>query len=105
MTVIRNASVSVGRVSCPSRSATLDALLGHSDVCLTDVLAELCIEDPVRINRNIRAGDLYGEHGVIVDLDHHAATVRLLRPVGRFRSGEPPLALDELDQPTWPPAT
>jgi hypothetical protein len=71
-------------------------------------IAELCVGDPVRINRNVRPGYLYGEHGVIVDLDDHAVTVRLLRPVGRFRSGElrcPPLALDKLDRTTWQPAT
>ena len=72
-----------------------------------NAIAELCIGDPVRINRNVRPGYLHGEHGVIVDLDDHAVTVRLLRPVGRFRSGElrcPPLALDKLDRPTWQPA-
>ena len=71
-------------------------------------IAELCIGDPVRINRNVRPSYLYGEHGVIVDLDDHAVTVRLLRPVGRFRNGElrcPPLALDKLDRPGWQPGT
>ena len=68
-----------------------------------NAIAELCIGDPVQINRNVRPGYLHGEHGVIVDLHDHAVTVRLLRPVGRFRSGElrcPPLALDKLDRPT-----
>ena len=72
-----------------------------------NAIAELCIGDSVRINRNVRPSYLHGEHGVIVDLDDHAVTVRLLRPVGRFRSGElrcPPLALDKLDRPTWQPA-
>lgn len=71
-------------------------------------LAELCVGDHVRINRNVRPGYLYGEHGVIVDLDDHAVTVRLLRPVGRFRTGElrcPPLALDKLDRNAWQPKT
>ena len=71
-------------------------------------IAELCIGDPVRINRNVRPSYLYGEHGVIVDLDDHGVTVRLLRPVGRFRNGElrcPPLALDKLDRPGWQPGT
>jgi hypothetical protein len=70
-------------------------------------IAQLCIGDPVQINRNVRPGYLHGEHGVIVDLHDHAVTVRLRRPVGRFRSGElrcPPLALDKLDRPTWQPA-
>ncbi len=60
-------------------------------------LAELCVGDAVRINRHIRPRYLCHEHGVIVDLDDHWVTVRLLRPVGRFRGGEihcPPLALD-----------
>ena len=72
-----------------------------------DAIAELCVGDPVRINRNVRPGYLHGEHGVIVDLDDHAVTVRLLRPVGRFRSGElrcAPLALDKLGRSTWQPA-
>ncbi len=70
-------------------------------------IAELCVGDPVRINRNVRPGYLHGEHGVIIELDDHAATVRLLRPIGRFRSGEvrcPPLALDKLDRATQQPA-
>ena len=74
---------------------------------LLDAIAELCIGDPVRINRNVRPGYLHGEHGVIVDLHDHAVTVRLQGPVGRFRSGElrcPPLALDKLDRPSWQPA-
>lgn len=72
-----------------------------------NAIAELCLGDPVRINRNVRPGYLHGEHGVIIELDDHAVTVRLARPVGRFRSGElrcPPLALDKLDRSAWPPA-
>jgi len=72
-----------------------------------NAIAELCVGDPVRINRNVRPGYLYGERGVIVDLDDRAVTIRLLRPVGRFRTGElqcPPLALDKLDRRTWQPA-
>jgi hypothetical protein len=70
-------------------------------------LAELCIGDAVRINRHVRPRYLYGEYGVIADLDDHSVTVRLVRPIGRFRSGEircPPLALDKLDHATWQPA-
>ncbi len=70
-------------------------------------IAELCLGDFVRINRNVRPGYLHGEYGVIIELDDHAATVRLLRPIGRFRSGElrcPPLALDKLDRSTQQPA-
>jgi hypothetical protein len=72
-----------------------------------NAIAELCIGDPVRINRNVRPGYLHGEHGVIVDLHDDAVTVRLLRPVGRFHGGElccPPLALDKLGRPSWQPA-
>ena len=72
-----------------------------------NALAELCIGDPVRINRNVRPAYLHGEYGVIVDLDDRAVTVRLRRPVGRFRSGEvrcPPLGLDKLDRLTRQPA-
>jgi hypothetical protein len=70
-------------------------------------IANLCVGDTVRINRNVRPGYLHGEHGEIIELDDHAVTVRLLRPIGRFRSGElrcPPLALDKLEQPTRQPA-
>ena len=72
-----------------------------------NAIAELCVGDAVRINRNVRPGYLYGEHGVIVEVDERSVTVRLLRPVGRFRTGElrcPPLALDKLDRPPWQPA-
>ena len=72
-----------------------------------NALAELCIGDPVRINDNVRPAYLHGEHGVIIDLHDRAVTVRLRRPVGRFRSGEvrcPPLALDKLDRLTRQPA-
>jgi hypothetical protein len=70
-------------------------------------IAELCVGDQVRINRNVRPGYLHGEHGVITELDDHTATVQLLRPVGRFHSGHvrcPPLALDKVNHPTRQPA-
>jgi hypothetical protein len=70
-------------------------------------LAELCIGDAVRINRHIRPRYLSGEHGEITELDDHWVTVRLLRPIGRFRSGEircPPLALTKLDRAASRPA-
>ncbi|HWF49347.1 MAG TPA: hypothetical protein VG294_01785 [Solirubrobacteraceae bacterium] len=70
-------------------------------------LAELCVGDPVRINRHIRPRYLSGEHGQITELDDHWVTVRLRRPIGRFRSGEircPPLALTKLDRATYRPA-
>jgi len=67
-----------------------------------NAIAELCLGDTVRINRNVRPRYLAGEFGVIVDIEDGAVTVGLLRPVGRFRSGRlrcPPLAIDKLDRP------
>jgi hypothetical protein len=63
-------------------------------------IAGLCVGDRVRINRGARPQYLYGKFGVIAELDDHFVTVRLLGPVGRFRSGElrcPPLVLDKVD--------
>jgi hypothetical protein len=62
-------------------------------------LAMLNVGDRVQINRHISPRYLHGIHGVVVELDEHAAVVRLPRPIGRFTSGEircPPLALDRL---------
>jgi hypothetical protein len=62
-------------------------------------LAMLNVGDRVQINRHISPRYLHGMHGVVVELDEHAAVVRLPRPIGRFTSGEircPPLALDRL---------
>jgi hypothetical protein len=70
-------------------------------------IAELCIGDMVRIKRDVRPRYLFGEFGEIVELDDHGVTVRLVRPVGRFRSGEvrcPPLVLERLDRATSQPA-
>jgi hypothetical protein len=70
-------------------------------------MAELSVGDPVRFNRQVRPRYLHGEIGIVVDRDDHTAVVRLLRPVGRFRSGEircPPLLLDKLDPASWQPA-
>lgn len=70
-------------------------------------IAELCV-DHVRINRHVRPRYLHGECGVITDLDDHSVAVRLLRPIGRFRSAElrcPPLALEKLDETNWSSAT
>jgi hypothetical protein len=63
-------------------------------------IAELCVGDIVRINRNVRPGYLHGQHGVITDIDEHVVTVLLPSPIGRFRTGEvrcPPLALEKLE--------
>jgi hypothetical protein len=62
-------------------------------------LAMLNVGDHVQINRHASPRYLRGVHGVIVELDQHAAVVRVSRPIGRFKSGEircPPLALDRL---------
>ena len=32
---------------------------------LLDAIAELCVRDPARTNRNVRPGYLHGEYGVI----------------------------------------
>ena len=62
-------------------------------------LATLCVGDQVRINHAVSPRYLAGMHGTVVEIDAHAATVRLPRPVGRFSTGEvrcPPLALERL---------
>jgi hypothetical protein len=62
-------------------------------------LAMLNVGDHVRINHHVSPRYLQGVHGVIVELDQHAALVRMPRPLGRFKNGEircPPLALDRL---------
>src|SRR3954465_12863551 len=62
-------------------------------------LMSLCEGDLVRINQRISPRYLAGLHGTVVDVDHAAATVKLVRPVGRFANGGvrgPPLALDKL---------
>ncbi|MGO9975853.1 MAG: hypothetical protein ACLP01_24225 [Solirubrobacteraceae bacterium] len=63
-------------------------------------LAMLNIGDRVRFNNHIRPQYLRGVEGVVIDLDHHTATVCVRQPIGRFRSGEirrcPPLLLERL---------
>jgi hypothetical protein len=63
-------------------------------------LAMLNVGDRVRFNHHTRPQYLRGVEGVIVELDQHAATVCVHRPIGRFRNGEihqcPPLLLDRL---------
>ena len=63
-------------------------------------LAMLNIGDRVRFNHHTKPQYLRGLEGVIIDLDHHTATVCIHQPVGRFRSGEirrcPPLLLQRL---------
>jgi hypothetical protein len=64
------------------------------------VLAGLRVGDLVRINHAISPRYLAGLQATVVELDDHAATLRLQRPVGRFSTGVlrcPPLALDRLE--------
>jgi hypothetical protein len=64
-------------------------------------LAQLCVGDTVMFNRRIRPRYLESELAMITELDDRWVTVRLWRPVGRFRAGElrcPPLALRKLDR-------
>lgn len=62
-------------------------------------LAVLCVGDEVRINHAVSPRYLAGLQGTVVEVDDHAATIRLPRPVGRFSTGQvrcPPLALERL---------
>lgn len=62
-------------------------------------LAMLTVGDRVRINHHASPRYLHGVHGVITELDGHAAVVCVHRSIGRFKSGEircPPLVLDRL---------
>ena len=62
-------------------------------------IAQLCVGDSVMFNRNVRPRYLEHELAVITELDERGVTVRLARPVGRFRDGElrcPPLAVRKL---------
>jgi hypothetical protein len=62
-------------------------------------LAVLCVGDEVRINHAVSPRYLAGLQGTVIEVDDHAATIRLPRPVGRFSTGQvrcPPLALDRL---------
>jgi hypothetical protein len=65
----------------------------------SNVLAALCIGDRVRVNDRISPRYLAGLDGTVIEIDDHAATIRLELPIGRFRSGRvrcPPLALEKL---------
>lgn len=64
-------------------------------------IAQLCVGDTVMFNTSIRPRYLRHEPAVITELDDHWVTVRLWRPVGRFRDGTircPPLALQKVDR-------
>jgi hypothetical protein len=63
-------------------------------------IAQLCVGDTVMLNGNVRPRYLARELAVITELDEHWVTLRLARPVGRFRHGElrcPPLAVRKLE--------
>ena len=63
------------------------------------MLATLCVGDRVRINDRVSPRYLADLHATVIEVDDHAAIVRLDKPVGRFESGRvrcPPLALEKL---------
>jgi hypothetical protein len=63
------------------------------------ILATLCVGDRVRINQRVSPRYLAGLDATVIEIDDHAATVRLDYPVGRFESGRvrcPPLVLEKL---------
>ena len=92
--------------------AIADAVQARRDLLHTvesaTALADLCVGETVMFNRRVRPRYLERQLAVITELDDHAVTVRLWRPVGRFRDGElrcPPLALQKLDRVSARPAS
>lgn len=70
-------------------------------------IAQLCVGDTVVFAGNVRPRYLAHELAVITELDEHRVTLRLERPVGRFRDGKlrcPPLALRKLARTGSQPA-
>jgi len=68
-------------------------------IASSTVLGTLCAGDRVRINDRISPRYLAGLDATVIELDEHAATIRLQSPIGRFTSGRvrcPPLALEKL---------
>lgn len=68
-------------------------------------LAQLCVGDTLIFNRRVRPRYLEHELAVVTEVDDRSVTVRLWRPVGRFRDGEvrcAPLALRKLDGANTP---
>jgi len=64
-----------------------------------NAIAELCVGDTVMFTAKVRPRYLEHELAVIEAIDDRSVTVRLWRPVGRFRGGTlrcPPLALRKL---------
>jgi len=77
-----------------ARHQLIDTINSHK------ALAMLNVGDRVRFNNHTKPQYLRGVEGVVIELDHRAATIGMHRPVGRFRSGEircPPLILDRLN--------
>jgi hypothetical protein len=85
-------------------TAIADAIHARLDLLETinsaKALAMLNIGDRVRFNHHTRPQYLRGVEGIVVELDHHTATICVHQPIGRFKSGEvhrcPPLLLDRL---------
>ncbi|MGN6166763.1 MAG: hypothetical protein ACTHQQ_01140 [Solirubrobacteraceae bacterium] len=70
-------------------------------------IAQLCVGDPVMLSGKVRPRYLAHELAVITELDEHWVTLRLARPVGRFRDGKlrcSPLALRKLARSDSQPA-
>ncbi len=89
----------------PHLTAIAEAIRARFDLLQTvssaKALAQLTIGDRVRINHHATPRYLHGVQGTVTDLDDHAATVFVHRPVGRFKTGEircPPLVLDRIPQ-------
>src|SRR4051794_6480938 len=62
-------------------------------------LATLRVGDRVRINDRVSPRYLAGLDATVIEIDDHAAMIRLEFPVGRFKSGRvrcPPLTLEKL---------
>ena len=68
-------------------------------------IAQLCVGHTVMLNSTVRPRYLMHELAMITELDEHWVTLRLARPVGRFRDGElrcPPLAIRKLERTGYP---
>lgn len=64
-------------------------------------ITQLCVGDTVMLNSKVRPRYLAHELAMITELDEHWVTLRLARPVGRFRDGElrcPPLAVRKVER-------
>lgn len=83
--------------------AIADALRARRELLHTvrsaTAIAQLCVGDAVMFNGKVRPRYLEHELAAVTELDEHWVTLRLVRPVGRFRDGElrcPPLAVRKL---------